>query len=317
MFLVLEMFSATVSPMLVMFLCILVGFILRKTKILPENASTVLSKLGVFVLLPARIVYSMITNCTVESIMSQYRVVLYGTLATGISVLIAVFLSRFFSKERDERAIYQYSLFTANYGYLGNAIVADIMGEQALYSYIFYTVPLSIAVYSWGFQTLIPEGKGPKKSLLVRLAKPPLIATVVGIALGLFGAGKWMPGFALTAVKNLANCMGPVSMILTGFVIGGYHIPSLLTNKKVYIATLLRVAVLPLTLVAALWVCGADKTILLLTMFMSGSALGLNTVVAPAAYGGDTHTGASMAMISHVCCIVSIPLLYALLNYIL
>lgn len=313
----LDTFLATVSPMLVMFFCILVGFVLRKTKILPESGSTVLSKLSVYVLLPAKIVYSMITNCTVASLSTQYKVVLYGALATGLSVVIAIGVSRFFSQERNERMIYQYSMLTANYGYLGNAIISDIMGDQALYSYIFFTISMSIAVYSWGFQTLIPEGKGQKKSLLVRIAKPPLIATLVGILLGLSGAGTWIPRFAMTSIKNLGSCMGPISMILTGFVVGGYHFPELLTNKKVYVATLLRLVVLPLALAGALFICGAPKQTVLLTLFMSGSALGLNTVVAPAAYGGDTHTGASMAMISHVCCVVTIPLLYAFLNYIL
>ena len=33
----------------------------------------------------------------------------------------------------------------------------------------------------------------------------------------------------------------------------------------------------------------------------------------PAAYGGDTSTGASMAMISHTLCVITIPLMYALL----
>ena len=39
-------------------------------------------------------------------------------------------------------------------------------------------------------------------------------------------------------------------------------------------------------------------------------ALGLNTIVYPAAYGGDTKTGASMAMISHVLSVITIPLMY-------
>ena len=87
----------------------------------------------------------------------------------------------------------------------------------------------------------------------------------------------------------------------------------LLKNKKVYFAAALRLFILPAILMAALWLLGADKLTLTFTLFCYGSALGLNTVVFPAAYGGDTHTGASMAMISHVGAIVSIPLLYALL----
>ena len=40
-----DVFSATLSPMLVMFLCMVIGFILNKKKLCPENTTTVLSKL--------------------------------------------------------------------------------------------------------------------------------------------------------------------------------------------------------------------------------------------------------------------------------
>ena len=106
-------------------------------------------------------------------------------------------------------------------------------------------------------------------------------------------------------------------MVLTGFVIGGYRISELLTNKKVYIATGLRLIVLPLILVGVLWLLGADRLTLLLTVFAYSTALGLNTVVIPAAYDSDTKTGASMAMISHLGSIVTIPLLYSLLTHLL
>ena len=41
----LQTFSATISAMLVMFLCIAIGFLLRKFRLAPENTASVLSKL--------------------------------------------------------------------------------------------------------------------------------------------------------------------------------------------------------------------------------------------------------------------------------
>ena len=81
-----------------------------------------------------------------------------------------------------------------------------------------------------------------------------------------------------------------------------------------YIATALRLIVLPLLFMVILHFIGADKGALYLTLIAFGTPLGLNTVVFPAAYGGDTSTGASMAMISHTLCVITIPLMYALLT---
>ncbi len=312
-----ETFLATLSPMLVMFSCIALGFLLRRLKAMPENGATVLSRLEINVLMPALVVNTFMTYCTVESVTQQYPMVLYGLLATLLTVAIAAPLSRLFARDAGQRKIYRYSLMLANFGFLGNAIVPQIMGPEAMYSYMLFTIPLNILLYAWAFGSLIPEGKGQKKSLLQNLANPTCIAMVAGILLGLTGAGALLPSFVTSTLGNLAGCMGPVAMILTGFVIGGYKMRQLLTNKRVYIAAFLRLLVLPAVIVGVLWLLGADNTTLYMALFAFSAALGLNTVVVPAAYDGDTTTGAGMAMISHGGCIITIPLLYALLGQLL
>ena len=121
-----------------------------------------------------------------------------------------------------------------------------------------------------------------------------------------------MAGFFPARIK--ASTM--VSMVLTGFVIGNFSLKSLLSKKRVYLVTFLRLFVLPAFFVGLLWLLGADKTTLALCLFAYATPLGMNTVVFPAAYGGDTTTGASMAMISHTLSVVTIPIMYALFNLI-
>ena len=99
-----------------------------------------------------------------------------------------------------------------------------------------------------------------------------------------------------------------------GFVIGDYPFKNLLSLKKVYIAMVLRLLILPIVIIAILVLCGANKHIATLALFAYATPLGLNTVVFPAVYGGDTQTGAGMAMISHILCIVTIPVLYVLVK---
>jgi predicted permease len=191
------------------------------------------------------------------------------------------------------------------------------MGQEALYSYLLFCLPFNIVLYTWAINLLIPPEKLEKKSIWKKLAHPTLIAMAIGVLLGLSGVGKVLPGFVSTTLKNLSGCMGPVAMLLTGFVIGGYKIGELLRNGKVYVITFLRLLVLPCVAVAILTLLGADKEIALLAMFACGAALGLNTVVVPAAYDGDTRPGAAMAMISHIGAVITIPLLYALFTQIL
>ena len=310
----LNSFAATLSPMLVMFLCIAVGYTLNKTKLLPENAGMVMSKLETYVFLPALIIHTFLNYCTLDSIRGQYKVVLFGLLVTVLCTVVGIALSWVLAKGSYEREIYRYGLSVANFSFLGNTIVPQILGAEALYPYLLFTLPLNALVYGYLVQKMIPEGKGQSKGWK-QFLNPTFISMIIGMVLGMCGGTKILPGFLSTTVSNLSACMGPVAMVLTGFVIGGYDFKSLLKHPKVYVVTFLRLLVLPAAYVALVWLLGADEQVMCMTLLATGSALGLNTVVIPAAYGGDTRTGAAMAMISHVLCIVTIPLLYALLTW--
>lgn len=314
----LETFIATLNPMLVMFLFMIIGFSAKKLGIVPDNTATVLSKLENYFFVPALIINTFMKYCTVSSITEQYKLILYSLVALTMAIAIALPLSKVFSRGGDcyQRNIYKYALSFGNFSFMGNAIVPAILGEASLYSYMLYILPLNIAVYTWGIIILIPHGE-KKESIFKNLLNPIFVSILIGAALGLGGLTPKVPGFIQTTVSNCAACMGPLAMILTGFVIGEYNIVSLVKNKRIYIASILRLVVLPALFVAVLYLLGADKLPLVLTFFAFGTPLGLNTVVFPSAYGGDTSTGASMAMISHTLCVISIPIMYALLTAVL
>ncbi len=313
----LETFGATLTPMLMLFACMVIGFVLNKFKILPRNAATVLSKLENFVLVPALIIKTFMNYCRVESLINQYKLILYSLIALSLALLISIPLSKVFdNKDYYKRNIYKYALSFGNFSFMGAAIVPEILGQEMLYHYMLYILPLNIAVYTWGLMILIPQDEREHHPLR-RLINPIFIAIVIGAVFGLINVQKFIPVFIADTVNGLAACMGPLAMVLTGFVVGGYKISSLLKNKKVYAASVLRLFVIPAVLLVVLYFIKADKITMVMTLFAYATPLGLNTVVFPAAYGGDTSTGASMAMISHTLSVITIPLMYSLLTFII
>lgn len=308
-----DIFLATLSPMLFMFLCIAIGFVLNKKKLCPENTSTVLSKLETYVLAPALTINTFSKYCTVQSLSAQYQMLLYNLLAICLAIGIAYLLAPLFEKKGYQRSIYRYSLAIANLGFLGNAIVPVIFGEARLYDYMLFTLPATLAVYTWGIASLIPrsaEHPNPLRNLL----NPSVFAVIIGATLGLTGLTAHLPSFVTITLSNLSNCMGPIAMVLTGFIIANYPIKKLISVKNIYTLSLLRLIVLPAFFILLLKFLGADDITLTMTLFCFGTPLGLNTIVFPAAYGGDTSTGASMAMVSHTLSIITIPVMYVLMK---
>ena len=222
-----------------------------------------------------------------------------------------------------ERGVYKYALAFANSGYVGNPLVLGMYGDVMLSYYSIYCLPVSVGIYTWGLGTMIPKKTGSKNPLL-KILNPPIVGLLLGMAAGLSGLNNYIPGFASSTLEQLKGCMGPCAMLLAGITVASYPFKDLISDKKVYVATLLRLTIIPAAIIGCLFgikelanlLFGLEinNTVLHLCFFSTAAPLGLNTVVFPAAYGGNPKTGASMAMISHTLCVITIPVMYALLT---
>lgn len=316
-----EMFSRTLSQMLMMFAFILVGFLLRKKKILPDNSGTVMAKLETNVFVPALSLYTMITKCTVKTLTENSTIVLYGFVLVLFAMLLAYLLVPLFVPRKNRTPqdeylsnVYKYALTFGNWGFMGNYIALSIWGADFFYQYSLFLIFTTLVTYTWGLIILIPKGVGIStwQNIKKGLLTPPVIAVFAGLVLGLLDVQRYIPDFLMSALSGAGNCQGPVAMLLAGFVIGGFDVKRMLTDKKVYAASALRLLVIPAVMFLMLRLAGAPESIQLMVLIAFATPLGLNTVVYPAAYGGDTRPGASMAMVSHVLCVVTIPLMYLL-----
>ena len=312
----LSVFYATLSPMLVMLLCVITGFVLNKKEIVDKSTASVLSKLETYVFVPSLIIKTFLQYCRIDTLKENYRLIFYCIISLFLAFILAFILSPLFSKDNYERNIYRYALVFSNFSFLGNAIVPSILGEEKLFLYMLYTLPLLFSAYSWGTVILIPKNE-EKKSYISNLKNPVFISIIIGIVAGLSGVFENIPSFLFQTISYFSSCMGPVAMLLTGFVIGNYNVIKLIKNIKIFILCLLKLIIIPLLFIFVLYIIGADKESLILTFFAYGTALGLNTVVFPSAYGGDAKIGASMAIIAQLMSVITIPVLYAFLQFFL
>ncbi len=314
-----EVFKLTLNQMLLMFSLILVGFFIRKKKLLPEDSYVVLSKLETYLFVPALSLFTQMTKCTVKTFTENSSLILYGTVTVLCAIGLSYPLSRLFVRKTNgsallayQRNIYKYALTFGNYGFMGNFIILGVWGSDLFFKYSLFVFGVGLLCSSWGLYILIPKDQngGLWANLKKGLLTPPVIALVVGMAFGLLDLQQYVPSFLLSALESASECQGPVAMVLAGLVIGGYDFKGLITNKKVYAATGLRLVVIPAVLMLVMKVLGADDELMTLALIAFATPLGLNTIVYPAAYGGETKTGASMTMISHTLSVITIPLMY-------
>ena len=83
-------FSATLEQMAFLFSLIFIGYALMKAKVLPDNASAVLSKLENYIFLPALVLDIFISNFSVSKLETSYKLMLFSI---GL-MLVMILLSR-------------------------------------------------------------------------------------------------------------------------------------------------------------------------------------------------------------------------------
>lgn len=314
-----EIFGLTLTQMLTMFTLILVGYIIRKNKILPENADNVIAKIETYIFGPMLLLYVQSTQCTIEAFKKDYVLMLYGLTIAFCAVLLSYPLSRLFVRKANgnpkleySRNVYRYALSFGNYGFMGLFIVKHIFGDEMLYKYTLFFSLIEMLCLVWGLYVLVPKDQNASLlgNLKKGLLKPQVIALFSGIILGLTGLGKLIPVFLSNALKSAGDCYGPTAMVLAGFIIGGYNFKEIIVNKKVYLVSLFRLILIPSLIMGVLMLLGTSKEIMTLALITFSTPVGMNTIVFPAAFGGDPKTGASMTMVSSILSLITLPLMY-------
>ena len=300
--------APTLNQMLILFLCIMVGFALNRSKVLPENADVVISKMLNNAFIPALVLQTFQRNCTAVNLTSNAGAILYNVLFLAIGIAAACLLAPRFSKRKEDTGIWKYAITVTNFGFMGNALVLGLLGEQALFRYMIFTIPTNVFTYTLGIVWL---SAGKEKLSPKLLINPMFAAMALGTVMGLTGIS--FPGFAAKAVESCAACFSPLAMVLTGFVIGKFNISSLIKRADVYILTGIRVVMMPLMYMLLCRLIHVPEDVRQLVLIYAAMPLGLNTIVFPAAYGGDETIGASMAVVSNVIGLVTVPLMMQLI----
>lgn len=143
----------------VLFSFIFIGFTIRQGGFLPENSAEIFSKLENRILMPAVVINTFRTNCTVKNISEKWVFIAYSTGVLLFCIATGFVASRFLGKTEYLKKVYRYSISVSNFGFVGTAMVSGIYGAESmeLFDYLMFTLPLNLFTYSIGIACFIPN----------------------------------------------------------------------------------------------------------------------------------------------------------------
>lgn len=308
-----EAFLITLGKMSEIFCLLLIGFSMRKLKVLPEQTPKVLSGLSTKLFLPCLMLYSNIEKCNVDSLTNNAGLLLYGALFSALSVAVGYLGAPAFErKDPVLKRQYRYSLAVPNTGAAAIPLAAALFGIEGVFLLGLYLFILHAVTYSWGVMQLIPQGESGLSGVLKRLCNPVLIAMVSGMILGLLNGREWIPSPVLGLVSDLSNCYVLAGVMLAGYTIAGFDLKRVLRDVKIHLFAAVRLLVLPLLFLGVCWVIKAPAMVLLLTALTYAGPCGMNPVVFAAEHGLDSEKPSGLLLVTVVLSVVTLPIVYAL-----
>ena len=312
-----EYFTRAATQILMILLYIGIGFILRRSKLLPENTSKSLSLLETFVFLPALIFNNLSTNVQIEKITTYSVMVSSGVVFLMAVLLVAFIFTKIFMRGRPahEYGTYMYMFAFANYGYVGYPVIEGVFGSSMLTSMILFAVPFTFAIYTYGAILLSNDGKSKKLSIPPKMI-PILCALTLGVIVGLTGIK--LPAVVTSITGSLKGCMSPVAMIMTGFVLGSLNFKQIFSSARAYAVSIVRLVVIPLVFIGTLLLIGTFINIpgelMIIALFIASMPIGLNAVIFVEASGRDSTENARTCLISYILALITVPLVMAFLS---
>ncbi len=294
------------------------GFVLRKCKLFPEKAASILAVLLLYVSQPFLMMSSIFNKPFDAAMLPNFAWVLGFAVALQLAVYFVSLLC--FSRDKNEaaRRAAVASSYLGNVGFMGIPVMEMLFpGNDDM---ILYTVVYNIAfnAMTWTLGVYAITGEKKRINPLKIILNPPTIAVI--IALPFFFCNVAIPEQVMTPISYLGDMTLPLSMIILGVRLADMHPLRLVNDVRVYVVAALKLIVSPLLSLGIMLlvdlVFPLDRFVIIALFIIGAMPTASSALNFAEMFGGDRETAAASTLMNTLLCIVTIPILMLLCDLI-
>lgn len=296
------------------------GYVFVKKDILKAEQSSVLSKILLYVGVPFMVMTSTM-NVELSGELALGILTIFA-LGAGMIVLLFALSKPIWKREQDlkKQGMLRFCSIFSNNGFLGIPLAVAVFGSGSAVA--IYVVVLNIlsnmAMYTLGVYLIAADKKAMhwKKALF----SPVVIGFFAGLVCNWLDVKTYVPE-VFTYANYFNGIVTPFCMTILGMKLGNVKFSSLLTDKRMYKVAALKLLAVPVSVTAIL--LGVHAIVPIGSEMILGAFIAFGTPTAAVssmfsdAHDGDTESAVKFTLGATMLCIVTIPILYALLCMIL
>ena len=293
---------AIVAPVFVM---IGVGVILRRVGWLTAEADASLLRVGVNLLTPCLIFQSVVGSVALQDPRNLLWPPLLGALSLLVGMAAGWGMARALGLQRGTGLrTFAFTIGFSNYGYMPIPLIAALFGTGTLGVLFVFNTGIELAVWTAGI--LVLSG-GSLRENWRKLVNPPAVSLLLGVALNSLRVP--VPAPLQDVVGALAGCAVPLALVLIGAMLDEHlrRPRELVAPRIVGAATLVRLGLLPLVLLAAARGLPVSRELKQVLVVQAAMPAGVTTIVLAKYYGGQPLTAARIVVGTTLAAVLLIP----------
>lgn len=287
-------------------LIMLFGFVTVKMKLLTAEDSNVLSKLALYVISPCMIL-NVFQDAGGREVFANLGIAL---ILAAVIHLLFIGITMLIRKPLKLQIVEQASIEYPNFGNLIIPLVTAMYGSEM----VVYTVPFICVtnVLQWThlYSLMRQEKKVNIKKMLTNIN---VVCIIISIVLLLFNLH--FPAIIKDSLASMSDMIGPVSVFITGMLLGAQDLKKIFGNKRAYFTAALRLIVFPTIVLLLLKAFNislpsqdGDKALMVLFVGVC-SCSGTTVVSMSKLYGQNPEYASSINVITLISTIITIPLM--------
>ena len=288
-----------------LFIIMILGFVLVKTKLVKSEDSAVLSKLSLYLFMPAVIINAFNVEMTSDIMMGLIIAFFVAILIHIVLLVLDYILKKYFKAINVERASIMYS----NAGNLIVPIVTYILGEEWLIYSSAYLIVQLVFLWTHGVRLFSDQKIGLKKILL----NVNMLAVIFGFIIMILRLR--LPNFIGEITSSLSAMLAPSGMIIAGMLAASVDFKKMLKIKRLYLVMIARLVICPVIImfllkgISLILSIPDIKNIMLISYLASITPAASTVMQFSQIYGKDSYYATAINAITTVGCVISMPLL--------
>lgn len=294
-----------IEIMVILFTIVVLGYALCKLGYMGDKFDQKLSSIVIDVTCPA-LILSSVMGAELPDRSLILPLLGIGFLTYILLLVFGFWVPRFVAKSRDEQGMIGFALMFANVGFIGYPIVSAIFGPKAVFYAALLNIPNTFFIFTAG--VMLVKGEHNMKSLSAKvLFSPAMIAAFVAALMVAFGVCT--PDIIARPVTMVGNITIPAALMVIGSSMARLPLKEIIGSPKVYVASLLRLVVVPLSVYFLFRFCGVSDVINNINTVIIAMPVASYGTMFCLKYGRNPSLMTEMTFVTTLGSILTIPLI--------